>query len=108
MIRMIDAIILVHGIKSGSKIWIFDTKLLRVMPNELSYGGWPGWVYYAPQTLALRPRPKVPASFIDRHQVYAVVKDKVIPGSPDHNVAVRQRCLYGGCSGQNNVVASLW
>jgi len=37
--RLIDAIILMHGIKSGSKIWTLDTKLLRVIPHELSYDG---------------------------------------------------------------------
>ena len=36
---LIDAIILMHGIKSGSKIWTLDTKLLRVMPDELKYDG---------------------------------------------------------------------
>ena len=36
-VGLIDAIILMHGIKSESKIWTLDTKLLRIMPDELRY-----------------------------------------------------------------------
>ena len=36
-VGLIDAIILVHGIKSNSKIWTLDTKFLRIIPNELKY-----------------------------------------------------------------------
>jgi predicted nucleic acid-binding protein len=36
-VGLIDAIILLHGIKSNSKIWTLDTKFLRVIPEELKY-----------------------------------------------------------------------
>jgi predicted nucleic acid-binding protein len=38
-VGLIDAIILMHGIKSNSKIWTLDTKFLRVIPEELKYIG---------------------------------------------------------------------
>ena len=40
-VGLIDAIILMHGIISGSKIWTLDTKFLRVIPKELRYLGNP-------------------------------------------------------------------
>ena len=36
-VGLIDAIILIHAIKSNSKIWTLDTKFLRIMPEELKY-----------------------------------------------------------------------
>ncbi|MDR0300962.1 MAG: PIN domain-containing protein [Treponema sp.] len=36
-VGLIDAIILMHSIKSYSKIWTLDTKFLRVIPEELKY-----------------------------------------------------------------------
>ena len=36
-VGLIDAIILLHGIKSSSKIWTLDNKFLRVIPEELRY-----------------------------------------------------------------------
>ena len=36
-IGLIDAIILMHGIKSNAKIWTLDNKLLRMIPEELRY-----------------------------------------------------------------------
>jgi len=36
-IGLIDAIILMSGIKSNSKIWTLDTKFLRVIPEEIKY-----------------------------------------------------------------------
>jgi predicted nucleic acid-binding protein len=36
-IGLIDATILMHSIKSNSKIWTLDTKFLRVIPEELKY-----------------------------------------------------------------------
>jgi predicted nucleic acid-binding protein len=36
-VGLIDAIILMHGIKSNSKIWTLDKKFLRVIPEELKY-----------------------------------------------------------------------
>ena len=36
-VGLIDAIILMHGIKSNCKIWTLDTKFLRVIPEELKY-----------------------------------------------------------------------
>ena len=36
-VGLIDAIILMHGINSNSKIWTLDTKFLRVIPEELKY-----------------------------------------------------------------------
>jgi len=36
-VGLIDAIILMHGIKIGSKIWTLDNKFLRVIPEELRY-----------------------------------------------------------------------
>ena len=34
-VGLIDAIILMHGIKSNAKIWTLDTKFLRVIPEEI-------------------------------------------------------------------------
>ena len=36
-VGLIDAIILLHGIKSNSKIWTLDNKLLKLIPEELIY-----------------------------------------------------------------------
>lgn len=36
-VGLIDAIILVHGIRSNSKIWTLDKKLQRILPKELIY-----------------------------------------------------------------------
>ena len=36
-VGLIDAVILMHGIKSESKIWTLDNKFLRIMPEELRY-----------------------------------------------------------------------
>ena len=36
-VGLIDAMILMHGIKSNAKIWTLDTKFLRVIPKELKY-----------------------------------------------------------------------
>jgi len=36
-VGLIDAIILMHGIKSGSKIWTLVKKFLGVIPEELVY-----------------------------------------------------------------------
>ena len=36
-VGLIDSIILMHGIKSNSKIWTLDTKFLGVIPGELKY-----------------------------------------------------------------------
>jgi predicted nucleic acid-binding protein len=36
-VGLIDAIILMHGIKSNSKIWTLDNKFMRIIPNELIY-----------------------------------------------------------------------
>jgi predicted nucleic acid-binding protein len=36
-VGLIDAIILMHGIKSNSKIWTLDNKFLRIIPEELQY-----------------------------------------------------------------------
>jgi predicted nucleic acid-binding protein len=36
---LIDAIILMHAIKSDSKIWTLDTKFLKIIPDELKYPG---------------------------------------------------------------------
>ena len=36
-VGLIDAIILMYGMNSNSKIWTLDTKLLRVIPDELIY-----------------------------------------------------------------------
>ena len=36
-VGLIDSIILMHGIKSNSKIWTLDTKFLRVIPDGLKY-----------------------------------------------------------------------
>ena len=36
-VGLIDAIILMHGIKTDSKIWTLDKKFLRVIPEELVY-----------------------------------------------------------------------
>jgi len=38
-VGLIDAIILVHGIKSNSKIWTLDEKFLRIIPEEIKYAG---------------------------------------------------------------------
>jgi predicted nucleic acid-binding protein len=37
-VGLIDAIILLHGIKSNSKIWTIDKKFQRIIPKELRYG----------------------------------------------------------------------
>jgi predicted nucleic acid-binding protein len=34
---LIDAIILMHGIKSNSKIWTLDNNFLKIIPEELRY-----------------------------------------------------------------------
>ena len=36
-VGLIDSIIIMHGIKSNSKIWTLDKKLLRILPEELKY-----------------------------------------------------------------------
>jgi len=36
-VGLIDAIILMHGIKSDSKIWTLDNKFLKIIPEELKY-----------------------------------------------------------------------
>ena len=36
-VGLIDAIILMHGIKSNSKIWTLDTKFSRIIPDELKH-----------------------------------------------------------------------
>ena len=36
-VGLFDAILLVHGIKNGSKIWTLDNKFLQVIPEELRY-----------------------------------------------------------------------
>ena len=36
-VGLIEAIILMHGIKSNSKIWTLDNKFLRIIPEELKY-----------------------------------------------------------------------
>jgi predicted nucleic acid-binding protein len=36
-VGLIDAIILMHGIKSQSKIWTLDKKLLTIIPTELRF-----------------------------------------------------------------------
>ena len=36
-VGLIDSIIIVHGIKSNSKIWTLDKKLLKILPEELKY-----------------------------------------------------------------------
>ena len=36
-VGLIDTIILLHGIKSNSKIWTQDIKFLRIIPEELRY-----------------------------------------------------------------------
>ena len=36
-VGLIDAIILIHAIKSNSKIWTLDDKFLRVIPDGLKY-----------------------------------------------------------------------
>jgi predicted nucleic acid-binding protein len=36
-VGLVDAIILMHGIKSNSKIWTLDNKFLKVVPEELRY-----------------------------------------------------------------------
>jgi hypothetical protein len=38
-VGLIDAIILLHGIKSDSKIWTIDKKFQRIVPEELKYIG---------------------------------------------------------------------
>ncbi|MCL2381189.1 MAG: PIN domain-containing protein [Treponema sp.] len=37
-VGLIDAIILMHGIKSNSKIWTLDNKFLRIIPEGMKYG----------------------------------------------------------------------
>ena len=36
-VGLIDAIILMYGIKSNSKIWTLDNKFLRIIPRELIF-----------------------------------------------------------------------
>jgi predicted nucleic acid-binding protein len=36
-VGLLDAIILMHGIKSNSKIWTLDNKFLRIIPEEIIY-----------------------------------------------------------------------
>jgi predicted nucleic acid-binding protein len=36
-VGLIDAIILMHGIRSQTKIWTLDKKFLNVLPKELQY-----------------------------------------------------------------------
>ena len=36
-VGLIDVIILLHGIKSKSKIWTLDRKFLKTIPNNLKY-----------------------------------------------------------------------
>jgi hypothetical protein len=38
-VGLLGAIILLHGIKSGSKIWTIDKKFQEIMPEELKYTG---------------------------------------------------------------------
>jgi predicted nucleic acid-binding protein len=38
-VGLIDAIILMYGIKSDSKIWTLDGKFLRIIPEKLRYKG---------------------------------------------------------------------
>jgi hypothetical protein len=38
-VGLIDAIILLHGIKSNSKIWTLDKKFQKIMPGKLEYKG---------------------------------------------------------------------
>ncbi|MDR0448383.1 MAG: PIN domain-containing protein [Treponema sp.] len=40
-VGLIDAVILMHGIKSSSEIWTLDTKFLKVIPDSLIYTGLP-------------------------------------------------------------------
>ena len=36
-VGLIDAVILMHGIKSNSPIWTLDNKFLKIIPGELKY-----------------------------------------------------------------------
>ena len=36
-VGLIDAIILMHGIKSNSRIWTVDNKFLKIIPEEYRY-----------------------------------------------------------------------
>ena len=36
-VGLIDSIILLHGIKSNSKIWTLDIKFLKILPDEIKY-----------------------------------------------------------------------
>jgi len=36
-VGLIDTIILMHGIKSKSKVWTLDKKFLRIIPEEIKY-----------------------------------------------------------------------
>ena len=36
-VGLIDTIILIHAIKSNSKIWTIDNKFLRIIPEEIKY-----------------------------------------------------------------------
>ena len=36
-VGLMDSIIIMHGIKSNSRIWTLYKKLLRVLPGELKY-----------------------------------------------------------------------
>ena len=36
-VGLIDAVILVHGLITNSRIWTLDTKFLRILPEELIF-----------------------------------------------------------------------
>jgi predicted nucleic acid-binding protein len=36
-VGLVDAVILMHGIKSNAKIWTLDNKFLKIIPAELRY-----------------------------------------------------------------------
>ena len=36
-VGLIDAVILMHGIKSNSRIWTLDRKFMKIIPKELRY-----------------------------------------------------------------------
>ena len=43
-VGLIDATIIIYGIKTNSKIWTLDNKLLRVLPEEIKYSEIPNAV----------------------------------------------------------------
>ena len=43
-VGLIDASILLYGIKSNSKIWTLDNKLFRIIPEEMKYNEGPNAV----------------------------------------------------------------